>query len=180
MNVAIGTDAANTSDSLNMFEAARWAAYFTRLRHADRARWVDARDALRMATEGGARVLGFDGMIGKLAPGYEADIVFLDLGHITYTPLNDVVRQIVYGESGASVVGVMIAGRDIMANRAMLTVNEADLREKAQEASDRLRRTNAEAREFVAKLEQYVAAFCLGLVSDHGACPLCKASSGLI
>ena len=33
MNVGIGTDATNTSDSLNMFEATRWASYFSRLRH---------------------------------------------------------------------------------------------------------------------------------------------------
>jgi guanine deaminase len=37
--------------------------------------------------------MGFDGTIGEIAPGYKADIVFLDLGHINYVPCHDLVTQ---------------------------------------------------------------------------------------
>jgi cytosine/adenosine deaminase-related metal-dependent hydrolase len=43
-----------------------------------------------MATEGSARVLGMGDFIGKIAKGYKADLVLLDLDHVNFVPLNNV------------------------------------------------------------------------------------------
>ena len=39
-----------------------------------------------MATEGSAQAMGWAGKLGRIAKGYKADLVFLDLGHINYVP----------------------------------------------------------------------------------------------
>ena len=86
LTLGIGTDASNTSDGQNMFEALRLAAFLSRIADPDPQQWLSAMDAFRAATAGSARVLGFAG-IGQLEPGYAADIVFIDLRHINYVPL---------------------------------------------------------------------------------------------
>ena len=80
INVGVATDAANSSDQLNMFEATRLAALISRVQTPDFKSWLGPEEVLRMATVGSASAMAFDGTIGEIAPGYKADIVFLDLG----------------------------------------------------------------------------------------------------
>ncbi len=108
--LGIGTDASNTSDGQNMFEALRLAAFLSRVGDADYGRWLSAEEVFRAATEGSAKILNFD-RIGRLEPGYRADIVFLDIGHINYVPLRNPLRQMVLAENGAAILSVMIDGR---------------------------------------------------------------------
>ena len=86
LRVGIGTDGSNTSDGQNMFEATRLAAYLSRLEGPEPDTWISAQDALQMATAGSADLLGFP-RIGRLAPGFEADIVFLGLDAPHLVPL---------------------------------------------------------------------------------------------
>src|SRR3984893_18426054 len=102
LRVGIGTDATNTSDGQNMFEVTRLAAFLSRIAGPDYQRWLSADEAMRMATTGSAGILGFSD-IGRLATGYKADIVFLDLGHITYVPLRAPLLQVAFADSGAAV-----------------------------------------------------------------------------
>jgi hypothetical protein len=76
--------------------------------------WIGALEALRLATEGSAAVLGMTGRIGKIAPGHKADLVFLDLDSVNLVPLNNAVQQLVNTEDGASVRDVMIGGRFVL------------------------------------------------------------------
>src|SRR5205085_6812421 len=78
VRLGIGTDASNTSDGQNMFEALRLAAFLSRVADVDPGRWLDAEDAFHAATIGSAGILGFE-RLGRLDPGYKADILFLDL-----------------------------------------------------------------------------------------------------
>ena len=87
VNVGIGTDGANCSDNLNMYEAMRLASFASKAQRPDVERWVTTDEVALAATEGSARALGFEGKLGRLAPGYKADIVFLDLGHVNWIPL---------------------------------------------------------------------------------------------
>ena len=166
LTVGIGTDSAASSDAQNMFEATRLAAYLSRVRTPDYTRWISVEEALHMATAGSAAVLGMADHIGRLAPGYKADIVFLDLAHVTYVPLNDVAVQLVMGESGAAVDSVMIGGRLILERGRLTTVDEAKLRARAEEAVGRLRLANAGALAAARALEPFVGAFCVGLASQ--------------
>src|SRR5262249_19559695 len=97
VRLGIGTDASNTSDGQNMFEAQRLAAYLSRISDADHVRWLSVEEVFRAATTGSAAILGFD-RVGALEPGFRADIVFLDTGHISYVPLRNPLQQLVFAE----------------------------------------------------------------------------------
>ncbi len=160
VNVALATDAANASDSLNMFEALRAAAGASTLTLRDHRRWLGTDDVLRMATQGGARALGFGDRVGRVAPGCKADLVLLDLGHINYVPLGNLARQVTFTENGAAVDSVLIDGRLVLDRGRVTTVDEAKLRRDAQAAADRLRAANGPARALARRLEPAVSAFC--------------------
>jgi 5-methylthioadenosine/S-adenosylhomocysteine deaminase len=164
INVAIGTDGTASSDNLNVFEAMRLAAYLTRVQDHPTDRWVSAREAFRAATEGGARALGFD-RIGRLAPGYNADVVFIDLGALHYVPMNDFIQQLVFGEDGTGVDSVMVGGRMVMSHGKLLTVDVARVRLEAEEAVARLAAANAEAKVACDTLAPFVGQFCSGLAA---------------
>jgi 5-methylthioadenosine/S-adenosylhomocysteine deaminase len=160
VNLGIGTDASNTSDGQNMFEALRLAAYLSRAGDADPGRWLSAEEAFRAATEGSAGILGFD-RLGRLEPGYRADIVFLDIAHINYVPLRNPLRQMVFAENGAAIHSVMIDGRFVLRDRCMLTVDEALLRRQAEQAVGRLDAANAGAARVADQFRDLVGHFCI-------------------
>jgi guanine deaminase len=162
VNLGIGTDGANCSDNQNMYEAMRLASFVSKVRGPDWRRWLTARETALAATEGGARALGFD-RIGRLAPGFKADIVMLDLGHPNWLPLNDPVNQLVHCEDGSAVASVMIGGRMIVENRRVLTVDLGGLRRRAEAARERLAAANADNRRLYDALEPVVGSHCPGL-----------------
>ena len=161
VNVGVGTDGSNSSDNQNMFEATRLAAYVSRVTSHDVASWVGAREALAMATAGGARAMGFEKLIGRIAPGYKADLVFLDLADLAYVPLNDALQQIVYADDGASVRHVMIGGRFVLEDGRFTTIDLDRLRGDVARAMERLNRDIAARREIVQALEPLVAQHCV-------------------
>jgi 5-methylthioadenosine/S-adenosylhomocysteine deaminase len=161
--VGIGTDGASSADNLNMFEAMRLASFASKVRGPDHRAWLTTGEVLAMATEGSARVLGFEGKLGRLAPGYFADIVFLERRHVNYTPLNDVVNQLVHVEDGTAVDKVMVGGRIVVERGRCTTVDLDRLSDHAADAAARLAAANADARRLADALEPAIGAFCLGL-----------------
>src|SRR6185312_6161317 len=161
LRVGIGTDASNTSDGQNMFEAARLAAYLSRSSTPETARWLSVEETLRLATTASAEILGFE-KVGRLAAGWKADIVFLDLGHITYVPLRHPARQLLFAESGAAVASVMIDGRFVLRDGRFLTIDEAALKRKAEAAAARLDAANAGAARLADAIAEAVGLFCIG------------------
>ena len=160
INVGLATDGTNSSDSLNMFEALRLSAGISTMQTPDFDRWLGTAEVLRMATEGSAQAMGFGGRIGRIAPGYKADLVFLSLGHINYVPLGHLARQIVFTENGAAVDSVMIGGTLVLDRGKLTTIDEAKLRREAQAAAERLFAQNAPLRARAAGLKSAVGHFC--------------------
>jgi 5-methylthioadenosine/S-adenosylhomocysteine deaminase len=159
VTVGVGTDASNTSDGQNMFEATRLASYLSRIEGPVTGRWLSAHEAFGLATEGSAKVLGFD-TIGRLAPGYEADIVMLRLDSPHFVPLRAPLTQMVFGENGASVDTVMIGGRVVFQGGQLLTLDETALRRQAQQAAERLDQADGGPSASAAMVSQLVGAFC--------------------
>ena len=157
--VGIGTDTCSCSDHLNMFEAIRCACSVSRVRERDHGRWLTAREALFAGTVGGARVLGRDHELGRIAPGYLADIVSLDLNKPQYIPLNDAVLQIVFAEDGTGVDRVMVGGRDIVRDGRVIGIDLRQLRERASETQARLKAANEPLRQFFLRAEPHISAF---------------------
>jgi guanine deaminase len=163
VNVGIGTDGAHCSDNQNMFEAMRMASFVSRARDHDPTAWLATGDVLEMATAGSARALGFGDDIGRIAPGAHADIVFLDLGHLNWWPLNDPVNQIVHTEDAGAVDGVMVGGETVLWGGRFTRIDMAAVRAQVDAAAEQLRRLNHDRRELAGSLEDAVGRFCLGL-----------------
>jgi len=160
VRLGIGTDASNTSDGQNMLEAQRLAALLSRVADVDPNRWQSVEEVFRAATEGSAAILGFD-RIGRLEPGYRADIVFLDVGHINYVPLRNPLRQLVLAENGAAIDSVMINGCFVLRQGRLLTLDESRLRRQAEAAIERLDAANAGSARAAEPFRDLVGHFCL-------------------
>src|SRR5208282_5759059 len=111
----------------------------------------------------GARALGFAGRIGRIAPGYKADIVMLDLDHPNWLPLNNPVNQLVHCEDGNAVHSVMVGGRLVVDNHRVMTIDLDRLRERVAEAQGRLAAANADNRRLYEALEPIVGNYCPAL-----------------
>ena len=105
--VGLGVDGSASNDSSNMMEAVRHALMLQRLRYGHAA--VSPYDALRWATEGGARCLGRDD-IGRIAPGMQADLALYRVDEPRFSGAHDLVAALVLcGATGAD--RVMVAGQ---------------------------------------------------------------------
>jgi len=146
VKVALGTDGAASNDGQNMFDAVRLATLIHNQAGSDFNHWIPPQQALAMATRNGARAFGIDA--GAIAPGKLADIVLLRRDTVAFTPLNDVLGQIVFCENGASVDSVLVDGEVVVEARRLTKVDEAEVLRLATQA--RLRLDPSIAREFAA------------------------------
>ena len=124
---------------------------------------MTTREVALAATQGSARVLGFGDRIGRIARGYKADLVMLDLDHPNWLPFNNPVNQLVHSEDGNAVHSVMIAGHMVVENRRVLTVDMDRLRARVEAARERLAAANADNRRLYDALEPIVGSYCPGL-----------------
>ena len=130
VNVALGCDNCSCGDCQSMFSAMKLLCLLAA--GADPSpTGVHAETALAAATIGGAKAVGLAGEVGAIAPGYQADLVFLDLADIAYVPLNSAVRQVVFAEAGRGVRSVMIGGEMVLEDGRLTTIDEAALRAEA-------------------------------------------------
>jgi cytosine/adenosine deaminase-related metal-dependent hydrolase len=130
--VCLGTDEIAADDSANLWSAIKTAGLIHTLSDADYERWPKAREILDCTFAGGARAMHAAGEIGEIAAGRQADIVLLDLDSAAFTPLNDIERQLVYSETGASVAMTMVAGQIVLDDGRIATVDERALRAEAR------------------------------------------------
>jgi 5-methylthioadenosine/S-adenosylhomocysteine deaminase len=84
---------------------------------------MNAETVCRIATIGGAKVLGLDKLIGSIETGKKADIILLDMNQPHLTPLYNCYSQLVYAARGADVKTSIINGRIVMRDRHLLTID---------------------------------------------------------
>lgn len=132
VNVALGTDGSASNNDLDMLGEMRTAALVGKGVSGD-SRALPAMTALKMATINAARALDLDQLIGSLSPGKAADVVAIDLDHIETMPVYDPVSQIVYAAGRDQVTDVWVAGKQLLRNRELLTLDIQQIRHKAEE-----------------------------------------------
>ena len=122
VNLAVGTDGCASNNDLDMFSETRTAALLAKAVAQDAAA-LDAFSALRAATLGGAKAIGFDDRIGSIEPGKEADLVCVDLSALETQPLHHVVSQLIYATGRQQVSDVWIAGRPKLLQRTLVDID---------------------------------------------------------
>lgn len=142
IQVGIGTDGAASNNDLDMFEETRLAALLAKGIGGDPTA-LPARQALTMATRGGAAALHMDHLTGSLQPGRRADLIVLDPGPPHNVPTFErdpdaIYARIVYAAKSTDVLDVMCNGRWLMRDRRLLTLDEAALQRDAQEQARRI------------------------------------------
>lgn len=132
VKVGLGTDGAASNNDLNMFGEIGTAAKVHKMIAGDPT-VVNARQALGMATLQAARVLGVDDRLGSLEVGKRGDILILDLDGPHTVPMYDATSHLVYAAHASDVRTVIIDGRVVMRDRALLTLDEGDIFARARE-----------------------------------------------
>ena len=163
ITVGVGTDGSSSADNQNMFEAMRLAAFVSRVFDRPPEDWIGAGEAITLATAGSAAVLGMSDRIGKIASGFKADLVFLDLDHVNLVPLNNAVNQLVNTEDGGAVRDVMIGGRFVLRDGLLPGIDWPGIAAEARAAAERLAVANASSRAAAESLAPIVSHFCVGL-----------------
>ena len=131
VNVALGTDGAASNNALNLFRELNLVTLLHKGLRGDPTE-LPASQGLRMATENGARALGWE-KLGRIEAGWTADLAVLDLDRVNLRPWNDILSSLAYAANGSEVESVMVEGRFLMKDREFLTID----RERVQFEVDR-------------------------------------------
>ena len=130
INVAIGTDGAASNNDLDLFGELKTAALLAKAVAGD-AEVLDAHAALRMATINGAKALGWDDQIGSLEAGKSADMIAVEISSLSQKPLYNPASQLVYCNAGSQVTHSWVAGKALLRERSLVTLDEENLIRRA-------------------------------------------------
>ncbi len=122
IKVGLGTDGCASNNDLDMFREMDTAAKIHKVTSLDPT-VMSAQTVLKMATTGGARVLGLDKFIGSIETGKKADIILVDINQPHLTPLYNCYSQLVYAARGADVKTSIINGKIVMKDRQLFTID---------------------------------------------------------
>lgn len=126
VNACIATDGAASNNDLDMFAEMRLAAILAKGFSGD-PEAVPAARALSMATIHGARALGLEDQIGSIEIGKQADLTAIRMDAIETQPVHDVISQLVYATPRNQVSDVWVAGRQLLRERELTTLDEHEI-----------------------------------------------------
>ena len=122
LNVALGTDGVCSNNSHDMFEEIKTAALLQKYLTGDPSA-LPAYEAIKLATVNGALGQGRENETGKIVPGFDADLIMLDLDAPHLFPLNDPVAAVAYAVRGSDVCMTMVQGRILYENGEYKTID---------------------------------------------------------
>ncbi len=138
--VGLGTDGAASSNTLDIFEQMRLAAELQKHEHED-STLLTLDEALGMATVEGAKALRQQDQLGRLAPGFLADVILVRLDGAHVQPVHDVRAALVYSVRASDVETVIVNGRILMEGRRLVTIDKERVLKEVAGRADRLLET---------------------------------------
>ena len=136
VNVAMGVDGSASNDTSDMLGEVRQALLLQRV--AKGAKALSAREAWRMASENGARLLGF-GKIGRIEADWAADLALFDVNDIPYVgALSDPAAALIFSGYDHRAAYTVVNGRVVVENGRLVGMDEGELTAKATEAVNAL------------------------------------------
>jgi len=143
--LGLGTDGpAGSNNNLDMIEEMASAARLQKITRKD-PKALSARQALELATIGGARALDLDDRIGTLEVGKRADVIVINLDTPSIVPVYSVESAIVYAASGDDVVATVVDGKVLMTDRKLRTLDLPTILSEAKRMKDKVVASLAEA-----------------------------------
>jgi 5-methylthioadenosine/S-adenosylhomocysteine deaminase len=136
VKVGLGTDGCGSNNNLDIFQEMDTTAKLHKVHQGDPA-LSSALQVAVMATNGGAAALGMSSRLGSLEPGKKADLIIIDLNHLT--PMYEPCSHLVYAARGADVRDVIIDGSIVMRERQLLEVDEQEVMAKVREIAEGIR-----------------------------------------
>lgn len=118
-----------------------------------------------MATIGSASSMGLEKQLGRIEPGRKADIALFRADSVFLKPMSDVLNSMVYVEPGTSASTVIVDGRVVLDDGKIVGVDEATLRDRAQEILDRTRDARRGEWELAEAMAPYIEAACRTVMS---------------
>jgi cytosine/adenosine deaminase-related metal-dependent hydrolase len=121
--VGLGVDGSASNDASNMIAEVRTCLLAARAGMDPRA--MSAREAIRLATRGGAACLGQDGEVGSIEPGKRADIALFSVEGLSFAGAEaDPVAALVFS-AAHRVRDLFVEGRLVVADGRLATADEA-------------------------------------------------------
>jgi 5-methylthioadenosine/S-adenosylhomocysteine deaminase len=137
INVSLGTDGVASNNNMDLLEEMKISALLQKVQTMDPT-IISSEEAFKMATINGANSLGLENEIGSIEVGKKADLVLVDMKKPHLTPLRNPISHLVYAANGGDVDTVICNGTILMKNRELLTLNEAEILEIAENTSEDL------------------------------------------
>lgn len=136
VTVGIGTDGAASNNLLDVLAEVRLAALLAKV--AGGGGTVAAEQALRMATIDAARVLRRDHETGSVEPGKLADLTCIDLQRYNSQPVYEPISQLVYATRADQVSDVWVAGRHLLDQGELTSINRESIFKRSGEWRQRI------------------------------------------
>ena len=137
VNVALATDGPASNNNQDMIAVMKAASLLQKVTTLN-PKALPAEKSLELATLGGARALNMQDEIGSLEPGKKADITLVDLHKPHIMPIHNPVSAIVYSAMGTDVHTVIADGKIVVRQGKILTLNEQEIMQQAQQTADNL------------------------------------------
>ncbi|MDF2797303.1 MAG: hypothetical protein K0R85_47 [Devosia sp.] len=153
--ICLGTDEAVSDDSHNLWGAIKTAAVVHAASGSDYRTWPTGAEILEAVWDGGNRVMRRDRPLGRIEVGAHADFAILDGKADTFRPLHDIRRALVFSESGSSVRHTVVAGRVVVRDGELTTIDEAAMLAALRDLEPTLRQDAVALRESAAALEPF-------------------------
>jgi 5-methylthioadenosine/S-adenosylhomocysteine deaminase len=138
LTVGLGTDGCASNNNLDLFMEMDMAAKIHKVNTMDPT-VMDAITVLKMATIGGATVLGLEDFTGSLEVGKKADIIVVDTYQPHLVPMYNPFSHLVYAANGNDVRDTIINGRLVMEDRDLLTLDLDEVIAHAKEKAVKVR-----------------------------------------
>ncbi|WP_375498993.1 amidohydrolase [uncultured Nostoc sp.] len=152
VNVTFGCDGASSNDSQDLLEAIKMGSILHNVTDSDYQHWITPRQAVEMASLGGAKGLNIADKLGSLTVGKQADLVLYDLTNLSLLPRTDPIGLLVLGRPTNVVDSAWVNGKQIVADGKITTINVDELR---QELFNRSQWETKRKSETVAQIEAH-------------------------
>jgi len=138
ITVGLGTDGCASNNNLDLFQEMDTTAKLHKVISHDPT-VMDAKSVIIMATIGGAKAIGLGNEIGSIEVGKQADLIIIDTDKPHLTPLYNPVSHIVYAAQGSDLRDVIVAGKILVRNRKLLTLDINNILKRVTEISKLIR-----------------------------------------